>query len=74
MSEKNTMLNYDSKAGIKYAIRILRGKDKDFWFHWWTPSWHRHIKPHCEPSTNTTVSRGPYVTIGLWIIAIYRGY
>ena len=31
-----------------------------WWAHWWTPSWHK--------------GRGPYVSIGLGPIAIYRGY
>jgi len=30
------------------------------WAHLWTPIWHE--------------GRGPYVSIGLGIIAIYRGY
>lgn len=33
---------------------------KKFWAIWWTPIWHK--------------GRGPYLSIGLWIIAIYRGY
>lgn len=33
---------------------------KRFWFHFWTPVWHER--------------RGPYLTCGLWIVAIYRGY
>jgi len=31
-----------------------------FWCQMWTPIWHE--------------GRGPYVTIGLGIVAIYRGY
>ena len=31
-----------------------------FWAQWWTPTWHE--------------GRGPYISIGLGIIAIYRGY
>jgi len=31
-----------------------------FWWHWRTPCWHE--------------GRGPYITIGLGIIAFYRGY
>jgi len=31
-----------------------------FWAHWWTPVWHK--------------GRGPYVSIGLGLIRIARGY
>ena len=31
-----------------------------FWVHLWTPSWH--------------AGRGPYISIGLGIIAVGRGY
>jgi len=31
-----------------------------FWFHLWTPVWHK--------------GRGPYISIGLGFIGIYRGY
>ncbi len=41
----------------KWSIAFLPRK---FWFHLWTPKWHKN--------------RGPYLTCGLWIIAIYRGY
>jgi len=33
---------------------------KGFWAHWWTPVWHN--------------GRGPYLSVGLGLIAIYRGY
>lgn len=34
---------------------------RDFWwFHFWTPTWHK--------------GRGPFVSIGLGVIAIARGY
>lgn len=33
---------------------------KGFWLHLWTPMWHE--------------GRGPYVSIGLGVLAIYRGY
>lgn len=33
---------------------------RGFWCHLWTPIWHK--------------GRGPYVTIGLGLFAIYRGY
>jgi len=31
-----------------------------FWAHWWTPIWHE--------------GRGPYISLGLGPIRIYRGY
>jgi len=31
-----------------------------FWAHWWTPIWHER--------------RGPYISIGCGLFAIYRGY
>lgn len=31
-----------------------------FWLHYWTPVWHQ--------------GRGPYLTVGLGIVAVYRGY
>lgn len=31
-----------------------------FWFIWWTPVWHK--------------GRGPYISVGLFLVAIYRGY
>ena len=33
---------------------------KSFWADIWTPRWHG--------------GRGPYITIGLYFIAFYRGY
>jgi hypothetical protein len=37
-----------------------RGGDPRLWARLWTPSWHE--------------GRGPYVSLGLGPIAIYRGY
>ena len=34
--------------------------ERKFWFHFWTPTWHR--------------GRGPYLSIGLYFVEIYRGY
>ena len=34
--------------------------NRGWWAHWWTPIWHE--------------GRGPYISIGLGIVAIYRGY
>mgnify|MGYP001616933461 CR=1 FL=1 len=31
-----------------------------FWWAWWTPRWHE--------------GRGPYVSIGCYVVAVYRGY
>jgi hypothetical protein len=46
---------------VNYAIRILRKQhSRGFWLCLWTPIYHEN--------------RGPYVSIGLGIIAIYRGY
>lgn len=41
-----------------WVIRF--SKDIRFWAHWWTPKWHE--------------GRGFYLTLGLGIIRIYRGY
>jgi hypothetical protein len=38
----------------------FRQMGKRFWFHFWTPKWHE--------------GRGPYLSVGLGIVAIYRGY
>ena len=44
----------------RWAIRLQPKLGRGFWAHWWTPIWHK--------------GRGPYITIGLGLIAIYRGY
>ena len=46
------------KTGVKRAVKIA--PKSDWWFHWWTPTWH--------------FTKGPYITIGFWRIRIYRGY
>ena len=33
---------------------------RGWWCHLWTPTWHR--------------GRGPYISIGLGVFTIYRGY
>ena len=43
---------------IRYAIRV--GLVRDFWFEWWTPGFHQ--------------GRGPYISLGFYLFAIYRGY
>ena len=35
-------------------------KHRGFWIHLWTPKWHR--------------DRGPYISIGLYVIRFIRGY
>lgn len=43
---------------VHYGVRRLR--EFKFWFHWWTPVWHE--------------GRGPYISIGLGLFGVYRGY
>ena len=40
------------------AVRIRGGRR--WWFEWCTPTWH--------------AGRGPYISVVLGVIAIYRGY
>jgi len=40
--------------------KVRAGRVGGWWCHLWTPVWHE--------------GRGPYVTIGLGVVAIYRGY
>ena len=42
-----------------WSIRFSR-KSEGFWCDFWTPTWHD--------------GRGPYLSIGLWFVFIYRGY
>lgn len=46
----------------RWTIRKLGKPEggRQFWAHWWTPIWHK--------------GRGPYISIGLGVVAIYRGY
>lgn len=44
----------------KWSIARLRGSGWRFWLHAWTPIWHD--------------GRGPYLSVGLGRIGIYRGY
>jgi hypothetical protein len=46
------------QKGVNFAVRFA--PDSDYWFHWWTPTWH--------------FGKGPYITIGFWRFRIYRGY
>lgn len=47
-------------AGASWSVRWFRGAGPRWWAHWWTPVWHD--------------GRGPYVSIGLGLFAVYRGY
>jgi hypothetical protein len=38
----------------------IKWMPKSFWCHLWTPVWHE--------------GNGPYVSCGIWIAAIYRGF
>lgn len=46
------------RKGVKFTVKFA--PKKDWWFQWWTPTWH--------------FGKGPYITIGFWRIRIYRGY
>lgn len=54
------------RKGVKYAARrfdpLPEGSTTEcrFWLHIWTPTWHE--------------GRGPYVSIGVYEFAFYRGY
>ena len=43
---------------INYVIRLALLRDR--WFEWWTPGFHQ--------------GRGPYISLGFYFFAIYRGY
>lgn len=43
---------------VNFAVEFT--PKSGYWFEWWTPTWH--------------FSKGPYITIALWRIRIYRGY
>ena len=45
---------------VNYKLEILQRSRRRFWFNYWTPVWHE--------------GRGPYITLGLGLIAFYRGY
>lgn len=60
---------FDFKSALK-GIKVMRIRNhakwgirvmpKHFWLHFWTPVWHGR--------------NGPYLSCGLYIIAVYRGY
>ena len=62
-------MNIDIGSVVR-GIRAMRLKNgakwaikwmpKRIWCDAWTPIWHE--------------GRGPYLTLGLWFVAIYRGY
>ena len=46
---------------VNYAMRFLPRQGGPYWWAvTWTPIWHK--------------GRGPYVSIGLGLVAFYRGY
>ena len=47
-----------NRGKVNYSIRLR--KSKEIWFHIWTPVWHK--------------GRGPYISLGLGVVAFYRGY
>ena len=44
----------------KKANWAIKWLHRRFWLHAWTPVWHE--------------GRGPYISCGVWIIAVYRGF
>ncbi len=60
-------LSYRTKLGVTYGIAWLRWRHdpmirtpQHFWWHVWLPEWHE--------------GRGIYISVGLGLIAVYRGY
>ena len=47
------------RRGVNYAITRF-SLSSGYWLHIWTPVWHE--------------GRGPYVSVGLGRVALYRGY
>jgi hypothetical protein len=45
---------------VNWAIKFVKVGSPLFWIHFWTPIWHR--------------GRGPYLSMGIGPLAIYRGY
>lgn len=52
-------IKHTSLRGVNYAVKFF-SKYEGFWFHWWTPIWHK--------------GRGVYISIGCGYFALYRGY
>ena len=53
------MRQSEAEQPARWAIQLQRPPLR-FWIHAWTPVWHE--------------GRGPYITIGLGLVAIFRGY
>lgn len=58
-------INFGIQRGYLHPYHLMKyGKwcavKKTFWVNWWTPKWHE--------------GRGPYITIGLGLFTIMRGY
>jgi hypothetical protein len=52
---------FHQKTGDRlWSVRWLGWRNRGFWFERWLPGWHK--------------GRGHYVSIGLGLFAIYRGY
>ena len=45
---------------VNYQLEFTRGASRGWWLCLWTPVWHD--------------GRGPYVSVGLWIMRFGRGY
>lgn len=43
-----------------WVVRWLAPDSRAWWWIWWTPRWHD--------------GRGPYISVGLYYLAVYRGY
>ncbi len=54
----------ECEGPMRIVIRSVNYKltwlPRGWWWQWWTPNWHK--------------GRGPYISIGLWFFAFYRGY
>lgn len=60
----------DLRSGLRGLRAMRRGhasparwtmrRRRGWWLHLWTPSWHE--------------GRGPYLSVGLGLVAVYRGY
>jgi len=47
-------------SALNNARWSVKWMPKRFWLHAWTPVWHNN--------------NGPYLSCGVYVIAIYRGY
>lgn len=46
--------------GVNYAVNILPRHQRKVWCDCWLPAWHE--------------GRGRYLSLGLWLVVVYRGY